>query len=109
MIAPLHLRVLLDQARIKIVADCKYESWEDLRGARRLLELKQYIVNKLDLPMEVTSFVCEFNNVRHKGNKAAHEATAADVRNAVMQQRLGTVDRDLLEQLFEFVFGQKIN
>jgi len=109
MIAPLHLRVLLDQARIKIVKDCKCNSWEDLRGARRLLELKQHIANQLNLPIDITSFVCEFNNVRDKGNKAAHVATAADVRHAVLQQRLGTADRYLLGQLFEFVYGQKID
>jgi hypothetical protein len=109
MIAPLHLRVLLDQARLKIVTSCKCQSWEDLRGARRLLELKQHIVSQLDLPMDLTSFVCEFNNVRDKGNRAAHVASATDVRNAVVQQRLGSADRKLLEQLFEFVYGQKID
>lgn len=105
MIVPLHLHVLLDQAQLKIVTSCKCKSWEDLCGARRLLKLKQHIAHQLDLPMDLTSFVCEFNNVHNKDNKAAHVATAADVQSAVVWQRLGSGDRRLL---FKFVYGQKI-
>jgi hypothetical protein len=108
MIAPLHLRVLLDEARLKIMRKCDSESWELFRGSRSITQLTDYVVEKVGLSQDLSAFVCEYNNIRHAGNKAAHVASADDVRDAVLQKDVESAERKLLERLYRFVYGKAV-
>lgn len=111
MVAPLHLRVLLDQARIKILDESDCDTWDSLRehcGEGRLQDLKEYVAAKPGLDAELARFVCEFNNVRREGNEAAHSAEPGRIRDAVRQRPIGSTERRLLERLFKFVYNSDV-
>jgi hypothetical protein len=52
--------------------------------------------------------MCSYNNVRREGNIAAHSASQDEIREAVMKKTLETQERRYLEQIFEFLFGERV-
>jgi hypothetical protein len=57
---------------------------------------------------EANTFLCAYNNVRRTGDAAAHTAKQEDVRAAVTTKPLGSNDRQYLEQIFAFTYGQPV-
>ena len=113
LLAPLHLRVLLDRARQKLLQEFQCGSWEELRRDRTVYQLADDIANRLaQVPHHPSHdsirFMCSYNNVRREGNVAAHNASLEDIREAVMKKPLETQERRYLEQIFEFLFGQRM-
>jgi hypothetical protein len=108
LISPIHIRVLLDRSRGKIVEQSRYDSWEDLRDSLEINELKKYITSTHCIRNDLASFICEFTNVRRDGNEAAHTAECRDIRSAVQQKPEGA-ERRLLEEVYQFVFDEDIN
>lgn len=80
-----------------MVDESQYASWEDLRDSCKMHELKRNIASTHGIPEVLAAFICEFTNVRHDGNEAAHTAESCDIRSAVRQKPEGT-ERRLLEQ-----------
>ncbi|KAG6839435.1 hypothetical protein C0991_002580 [Blastosporella zonata] len=112
---PLQLRVLLDQSRQTILEIAQVETWADLRGDRRRPELVEYIMELLrssnvanNLMRENIDYLCCYNNVRRDGNAAAHQATEAQIREAVATKPIGSQERTSLEHLFKFNFGYDV-
>jgi hypothetical protein len=111
----LHLRVLLDQARGKILEHLDHESWEGLcTKSNSVHQLADDIHGKLKKknilhtpPHSAISFLCSYNNIRRAGNVAAHTAKLEDVRNAVLTQPLESIDRKYLETLFTYAYDGK--
>ncbi|KAG1743355.1 hypothetical protein EDD22DRAFT_958782 [Suillus occidentalis] len=92
---PLHLRVLLDHARSKILEHLGHESWEGLRKDSNVDQLSIKIFNGLKgkgvsytPPHSSILFLCSYNNIRRAGNLAAHTANEEEVRHAVLAQPL---------------------
>ena len=113
LIAPLHLRVLLDMTKEKILQVVKCNNWEDLREDRNIDQLIEYVywalANTLNRPSRDTvKFLCSYNNVRREGNFAAHTASMEQMRDAVTTRQLETRDRRCLEQIFKFTFNEDI-
>jgi uncharacterized protein (UPF0335 family) len=111
---PLHLRVLLDHARSKILEHLGHESWEGLRKDSNVDQLSIKIFDGLKgkgvsytPPHSSILFLCSYNNVRRAGNLAAHTAKEEDVRHAVLAQPLESRDRECLESLFTFAYEGK--
>ncbi|KAG7442055.1 uncharacterized protein BT62DRAFT_1079591 [Guyanagaster necrorhizus] len=107
LVAPLHIRVLLDKTKIKILERCQYTSWDALRNSRPPEELKAFIQTNAQLTAAVSNFIFECSDLRREGNQSAHSASADDVRSAIMQKPFGE-ERTLLEQLYIFVYGKPI-
>ena len=113
LITPLHLRVLLDLARQKVLEHFDRASWEDLRANKSVYQLAGDIYSTLsNVPhcpsVDAVIFLCAYNNVRCTGNSAAHTAKQEDVRAAVTTKRLETNDRQYLEQIYAFTYGQPV-
>jgi hypothetical protein len=113
LITPLHLRVLLDLARQKVLEHFDCASWEDLRENKSVYQLAGDIYSMLsNVPncpsADAVAFLCAYNNVRRTGNSAAHTAKQEDVRAAVTTKRLETNDRQYLEQIYTFTYGQPV-
>ncbi|KAG2742612.1 hypothetical protein P692DRAFT_20956213 [Suillus brevipes Sb2] len=111
---PLHLRVLLDRARGKILEHLGHESWEGLRSTCTVSQLADDIFDKLKKkgvshtpPHQAIDFLCSYNNIRRAGNTAAHTAKEEEVRHAVLTQPLESRDREYLENLFTFAYEGK--
>jgi len=92
-LTPLHLRVLLDAARKKVLELLHHDSWEELRGERTIAELLKILRNSpaisaVQFPPtnSALEFLCSFNNVRRDGNTAAHSATLQEMQDAVPDQ-----------------------
>jgi len=107
LIAPIHIRVLLDQARGKVVKESGFASWDDLRNSREMGELKTTIVSNHGITHDLAEFICEFTDVRRDGNEAAHTADRRDIGLAVQQKPDGA-ERRLLGQLYKFVFEEDL-
>jgi cell division protein FtsB len=114
-LTPLHLRVLLDSSRKKVLQLLRYESWEHLRGGQTIAQLLLALQNNpaltnVQYPLSISDleFLCCFNNVRRDGNAAAHTATKEEVRDAVQQKPLDKKERISLEQLFAFTYEEHI-
>jgi seryl-tRNA synthetase len=112
LLVPLHLRVLLDLARKKVLEHLGYETWEGLRASRSVLQLADTIFNDLkqkgvSYPPSFQSvfFLCSYNNIRRAGNTAAHSAKEDDIRHAVLTQALDSQDRKCLESLFTYAYN----
>lgn len=112
LLVPLHLRVLLDLARKKVLEHLGHDTWEDLRASRNIYQLTDAIFNGLKqkgvsyLPShESIYFLCSFNDIRRAGNIAAHSATEDDIRHAVLTQSLESRDRECLEGLFTYAYN----
>ncbi|KAG2028967.1 hypothetical protein BDR03DRAFT_976176 [Suillus americanus] len=113
LLVPLHLRVLLDLARKKVLEHLGYETWEELRDTRSVYQLADNIFNDLlkrtDLSFHPSHqsilFLCSYNNVRRAGNVAAHNAKECDIKSAVETQALGSNDRRCLEHLFRYAYN----
>ncbi|KAH7889154.1 hypothetical protein F5I97DRAFT_478209 [Phlebopus sp. FC_14] len=106
---PLHLRVLLDLGRKKVLDILNADSWEDLRGERNVYQLADVVMSGLAKVQSrpsrgAISFLCSYNNVRRQGNAAAHTAAEDEIRAAVMSKPIGSQDRKFLEQIFSFIF-----
>jgi hypothetical protein len=109
LITPLHLRVLLDQARRKVLDVLNCETWEDLRENKSALlladEIYARIANAEHSPSrEAVRFLCSYNNVRRSGNNVAHTAKPEEVKAAVLTKQLDSKERNLLEQLYTFTY-----
>ncbi|KAG2119168.1 uncharacterized protein F5147DRAFT_668523 [Suillus discolor] len=112
LLVPLHLRVLLDLARKKVLEHLGHETWEDLRASRSVYQLADTICNDLKQKgvsyppsSESIFFLCSYNNIRRAGNTAAHSAKEDDVRHAVLTQSLESRDRRCLESLFTYAYN----
>ena len=112
---PLHLRVLLDTARKKVLQLLHHDSWEDLRGEQTIAQLLHRLQNHPALtrvqhpPTSLgLEFLCSFNNVRRDGNTAAHTATQQEVRDAVQTKALDKKERASLEALYAFTYDEKV-
>lgn len=107
---PLHLRVLLDEARKKILQKFGYESWDDLTSRLQapydlFNSVFKEFQGSLHAPSEdAVKLICTYNNVRRDGNEAAHSATKDQVKQAVMSKIEGGEERHRLEQVFEFTY-----
>ena len=113
LITPLHLRVLLDAAKEKVLRVFQCNSWEDLRDNRNIQQLIDFVhrglTDTLNCPSRDTvRFLCSYNNVRREGNSAAHAASVEQMRSAVTTKPLETRDRRCLEQVFKFTFDQDV-
>ncbi|KAG1790688.1 uncharacterized protein HD556DRAFT_1537677 [Suillus plorans] len=112
LLIPLHLRVLLDLARKKVLEHLGHETWEDLRASRSVYQLADTICNDLKRKgvsyppsSESIFFLCSYNNIRRAGNTAAHSAKEDDIRHAVLTQSLESRDRRCLESLFAYAYN----
>ncbi|KAG2140593.1 hypothetical protein DEU56DRAFT_797597 [Suillus clintonianus] len=113
LLVPLHLRVLLDLARKKVLEDLGHETWEELRDTRTVYQLADIIFNDLlkrkNLSFHPSHqsilFLCSYNNIRRAGNVAAHTAKQCDIKSAVETQTLGSNDRRCLEHLFRYAYS----
>ncbi|KAG1753185.1 hypothetical protein EDB19DRAFT_1667848 [Suillus lakei] len=112
LLIPLHLRVLLDLARTKVLEHLGHETWEGLRGGSNVCQLTDTIFNELNRrgvshhpSHKSISFLCSYNNIRRAGNVAAHSAKEDEVRNAVTTQSLESHDRQCLENLFSYAYN----
>ncbi|KAG1773810.1 hypothetical protein EDD22DRAFT_1737 [Suillus occidentalis] len=110
-LVPLHLRVLLDRARGRILEHLGHESWEGLRSTRSMHQLVNYIFDSLKTnrvsyrpSYKAIYFLCSYNNIRQAGNAAAHTAKEEEVRHAVQTQPLDSQDREYLENLFRYAY-----
>jgi hypothetical protein len=113
-LTPLHLRVLLDAARKKVLELLHHDSWEELRGERTIAELLKILRNSpaisaVQFPPtnSALEFLCSFNNVRRDGNTAAHSATLQEMQDAVRTKALDTKERASLESLYAFAYNAK--
>jgi hypothetical protein len=114
-LTPLHLRVLLDAARKKVLQLLHHESWEDLRGGQTIAQLLLLLKNNpaltnIQYPLSNLGldFLCYFNNVRRDGNAAAHTATREEVRDAVQRKPLDKRERISLEELYAFTYEEQM-
>ena len=113
LITPLHLRVLLDKARRKVLDELNCETWEDLRQNKSASVLTEHIhahIAKAEHPpsREAVHLLCSYNNIRRSGNNAAHNAKPEVVKAAVLTKDLDSNERKLLEQLYLFTYGQSV-
>ncbi|KIJ65355.1 hypothetical protein HYDPIDRAFT_110397 [Hydnomerulius pinastri MD-312] len=109
---PLRLRLLLDLARKKVLELLNQESWDDMRGGRTSSQLVSYLDDELkhhnlfsSLSWDALEFLCSYNRVRREGNRAAHQATQANIRDAIMSCDTG---RPQLEEIYKFRFGESV-
>lgn len=114
LLTPLHLRVLLDDARKKVLTVLENDSWEELRGSRNLDDQVDFIFRQLSiqcgrspLTPSCVRFLCSYNNIRRLGNLAAHRATKDNIRRAIFTQTIDQ-NRSWLEMLFNFTFDESI-
>ncbi|KAG6825391.1 hypothetical protein H0H92_003832 [Tricholoma furcatifolium] len=110
---PLHLRTLLDLGRQKVLDYAEVDNWMTLRNGRNNVELTNYIMGLLDTTtnapsQEAIELLCLYNNIRTGSNHQAHNATEDEIRDAVMSEPIGLLDRDSLERLFSFTFGSSV-
>ena len=99
---PLHLCVLLDEARQKILQTLSIQSWDDLHPMSRY-DISARVVQQLKGERHAPSadtviFICSYNNVRRDGNEAAHTATQDQVKQAVMLKSVGGMERTALSR-----------
>ena len=112
---PIHLRVLLDRGREKILKYLLYGTWDDLSRAQAQGEnnsLSDMIMQGLGniqhgLSQEAVKFLCTYDNIRRDGNHFAH-ASEAEIKNAVETKSICSQERRFLEQLYEFVFNVSV-
>lgn len=105
LIAPIHIRVLLDRSKRKIVGKFPHTFWEDSCG---MYELKQNIASSHGIPDALASFIWELSNVCRDGDEAVHTAERHDIRSIVLQKPKGA-ERSLLEELYQFAFNEDVN
>jgi hypothetical protein len=113
LITPLHLRVLLDKARQKILNHIKCDTWEDLRQDKSIYNLTEHVYAHLadtEHPPSrgAVQFLCSYNNVRRSGNSVAHTAKPEEVKAAVTTRQLESTERRWLEQLYMFTYGEPV-
>ncbi|XP_006463034.1 hypothetical protein AGABI2DRAFT_137624 [Agaricus bisporus var. bisporus H97] len=109
----LHLRYLLDEARIKVATDLG-ESWDSLHQIckEKSYDLAGYLHSRLanssfPLPKNSIHLICYPNSIRDQGNYAAHNATEDQVHLAIT--RVEAQDKRVaLATLYEYVFKNRI-
>ncbi|KIM71984.1 hypothetical protein PILCRDRAFT_746965 [Piloderma croceum F 1598] len=111
LITPLHLRVLLDKTRQKILNHIKCDTWEDLRQDKSIYNLTEHVYTHLadtEHPPSrgAVQFLCSYNNVRCSGNSVAHTAKLEEVKAAATTKQLESTERRWLEQLYMFTYGE---
>ena len=106
MIAPLHIRALLDDVRTKIANESQCRSWEELHVSFRTNDELAYDISQHHgLSDTAAHLITDFNQLREEGNIAPHVIAERDVRSAVLQQLLNLGERRTLEEVFEFLYG----
>ncbi|KAF7763425.1 hypothetical protein Agabi119p4_7962 [Agaricus bisporus var. burnettii] len=109
----LHLRYLLDEARIKVATDLG-ESWDSLHQIckEKSYDLAGYLHSRLanssfPLPKNSIHLICYPNSIRDQGNYAAHNATEDQVHLAITKVEAQD-KRVALATLYEYVFQNRI-
>ena len=106
---PIHLRILLDYGRERIVEFMSYKSWDELLKGISIPQLIDQIlkalreVNMDHLSQETVVFICSYNNVRKEGDRVAHNASRNEIKEAVNMQN-NCQDGLKLTELYQFVF-----
>ncbi|KIM73213.1 hypothetical protein PILCRDRAFT_829303 [Piloderma croceum F 1598] len=113
LITPLHLRVLLDKARQKIINHIECDTWEDLRQDKSIYNLAEHVYAHLadtEHPPSrgAVQFLCSYNNVCRSGNSVAHTAKPEEVKAAVTTRQLESTERRWLEQLYMFTYEEPV-
>ncbi|KAF9476741.1 hypothetical protein BDN70DRAFT_882053 [Pholiota conissans] len=105
---PLLLRILVDKARQKVLAECSKKTWRELYEEQgNEIALQQYIQRVIVIPDEVAKFISKpSSTLREDGNVAAHHAESRDVLEAV-ERITRPVLRDSLECTFRWVYSQE--
>ena len=97
LIAQIHIRVLLDKAREKIVKESHDSSWEDLCNSCEISELKRTIPSTHSMSDDLTNFIYKFTilikNITIR--LAAHQEPEPDGAESQMKQ-----------QLYQFAFNE---
>ncbi len=105
--APLHIRVLLDCTRQKILAQTPHQSWDAFCVSASMEDLTDMVAQSTNFSPDLSSYICEFSNTRHQVSVVAHTASIEDVRSAVLQKPFDD-ERIYLVQLFSFVYDQPV-
>ena len=114
---PLHLRVLLDRTREKILNIMDISSWEVMVNNQTLDQLTSTIMHALEQARtqhphppvrDAIYYLCAYNNVRTDGNYHAHYASEEEMQAAVLTKPIDSKDRQMLTQFFQFVFGSSV-
>lgn len=106
MIVPLHIRVLLDRTRLRILHDTQNASGEEFCGGLQFEEFCLLIAEYSRLPQNVCDMVCEYPGI-HEVNEAVHAVDPADIQEAVNEEP-NEAERILLRELYRFVYGETI-
>ncbi|KAI6142049.1 hypothetical protein BKA82DRAFT_1002794 [Pisolithus tinctorius] len=118
VLSPLRHRILMDYAKQKISYSFTKTAWKKLIASQLpTSELAIRIKNKLEKAGEsqtpsVKDLAFLFsmrNSLRKKGNKVAHHATRAELRDAVLTLPTKSRHRLFLESLFRFIFKRDLN
>lgn len=106
MIIPIHLHVLLDSGRVKILDHMGLQNWDDLHQDGELESITNKILEGLalaglqhSLSREAIEFLHSYNNVRRDGNHFAHSASENEIKEAVQTKPLCSQERCYLEHL----------
>ncbi|KAF8557528.1 hypothetical protein OG21DRAFT_274806 [Imleria badia] len=114
LLMPLHLRVLLDLSRNKVVAILRKTSWKAVLEEAGSSDTGTYIINNLgnqpNNPLSTTiQFLCSWSNTRERGNRSAHQATQAEICDAVNGSGLNAFEKEHLSALYLFIFGISVD
>ncbi|KAG6864592.1 hypothetical protein C0991_008444 [Blastosporella zonata] len=116
---PLNLRIVLEQARRKLLKDFNIDAdayrgrLDDLVALVQTLLPKakipsnpQYIPNAASLSApDHLDLILRTSSIRLDGNSAAHEADLPDLAEAVLQADLSRRDRQMMIDIFTYTYG----
>lgn len=116
----IQLRVLLDLSRDKLAEHVGFRSWKALvksyqhSGRSGVNTLERFVSEKyqargISPPSSVIlTTLCGTSNthIRERGNAAAHTATRADIRRAIVHF---SKDQSIMEEIYFFIFGKSIH
>lgn len=102
--------------RERIAEILGYNSWDTLFQANPWSQLAETVLKEFEkrkdercLSEEGLTYVCLPNNVRNDGNRSAHSASKAEIREALnwsdpRHKGQATSEKPLLKEVFEFVY-----
>ncbi|KAG6847626.1 hypothetical protein H0H93_006966 [Arthromyces matolae] len=112
----LRRRMILDDARTKIVQDLKLR-WDDVsvNTEPRLKEVTELVFHRLShhlpkpLPMDVIKpiFDASMGSLRFKGNMAAHESPRDKIADSVHASELTNREREILKEIYLYAYGEE--